>query len=325
MRTSVKASMEKYYYVQVSIPLNLQEEIDAQALSDWSCTGIEDFSIDEATVDAILGERSYSGGDIPDEQIFEVEGRVQTDTSLKKYYFDSSSLANAFMTYLKSMQVDGSHLIEKEAKDWNEEWKKNFSSIVVSENLKIVPEWEKKENQGPHNLYIYPGMGFGTGSHETTFLCLKFYEELGSNKIDTCMDFGCGSGILGLAVYLKNKTKRNCLYDIDESAIENTKQNIELNNFKPEDFEIYLPHTYAQIAGEKFDLVFANILQQTLIQERKKIFNHLKKNSILILSGLLRGQEVEVIEDYQSHDPNLELVEVKTKGDWLALMMRKNQ
>ena len=168
-------------------------------------------------------------------------------------------------------------------------------------------------------------MGFGTGSHETTFLCLKFYEELGSNKIDTCMDFGCGSGILGLAVYLKNKTKRNCLYDIDESAIENTKQNIELNNFKPEDFEIYLPHTYAQIAGEKFDLVFANILQQTLIQERKKIFNHLKKNSILILSGLLRGQEVEVIEDYQSHDPNLELVEVKTKGDWLALMMRKNQ
>lgn len=321
---SVKACMDKYYYVQVSIPLNLQDEIDAQALEDWGCTGIEDFSIDEATVDAILGDRSYSGGDIPDDQIFEVEGKVQTDKSIKKYYFEGPSHGRAFMTFLKSNQIDGSHLIEKETKDWNEEWKKNFGAIEVSSSLKIVPEWEKDQSQGEGHLYIYPGMGFGTGSHETTFLCLKFFEEMNSTEVNSCLDFGCGSGILGLAVYLKKKMESISLYDIDSSAIENTIQNIDLNDFDRSCFELYLPKNYSHLKSKKFDLVFANILQQTLMQERANIIDHLAPGSTLILSGLLRGQEDEVIQGYRAFDENITLVKTESKGDWVAVMLRMN-
>ena len=313
--------MDKYFYVQVSIPLKLQDEVDALALSDWGCTGIEDFSIDEATVDAILGERSYSGGDIPDDQIFEVEGKVQTDKSLKKYYFESASAGKAFITFLKSRHIDGSHLIEKETRDWNEEWKKNFSAIEVSKDLSIIPEWEKGESSSAGELYIYPGMGFGTGSHETTYLCLKFFEEMNSQNIKNCMDFGCGSGILGLAVYLKQKIESICLYDIDPSALENARQNIELNNFPENVFQLLLPSNYDSVAGKKFDLVFANILQQTLLSEKKHILAHIKAGTKLILSGLLRGQELEVIEAYQDSMGELEVVEIKTKGDWVAVLM----
>lgn len=313
--------MEKYYYVQVAIPLNLQVDIDAIAMSSLGCTGVEDFSIDEPLVDEILGEKSYSGGDIPEQEILNVEKVVQTDTSLKKYYFQSQQECVAFQKFLEKNEITISHIIEKEVKDWNEEWKKNFSTIKVSDDLHIVPAWEKSEDAKAGELYIYPGMGFGTGSHETTYLCLKFLDNIKQKHINNCIDFGCGSGILGLAVHLERKISDIVLFDIDPQALTNTEQNIELNAFGPDNFKAILPEEYKTYVGKKYDLVFANILLQTLISEASDIQSHLKDGSVLILSGLLKGQEQEVLDYYHKTCPNLELREIAGKGDWIAILM----
>lgn len=313
--------MEKYYYVQVAIPLNLQVDIDAIAMDSLGCTGVEDFSIDEALVDEILGEKSYSGGDIPEKEILNVEKVVQTDSSLKKYHFNSQQECVEFQKFLEKNEITTSHIIEKEVKDWNEEWKKNFSTIEVSASLKIVPAWEKEESSKSGELYIYPGMGFGTGSHETTYLCLKFLENIKDREIKNCMDFGCGSGILGLALHLERNISDVVLFDIDPQALTNTDQNIELNAFDPSSFKAVLPEEYKTYVGKKYDLVFANILLQTLISEASDIQSHLEDGSILILSGLLKGQEEEVLEYYNRTCPNLNLIEVAGKGDWIAILM----
>src|SRR5690606_13881372 len=116
--------------------------------------------------------------------------------------------------------------------------------------FRVVPSWEKGGDE-TGNLYIYPGMGFGTGGHETTFLCLKLYKKY---VIETklCLDFGCGSGILGLATFLFNKNNAVDLFDIDESALENSKQNIELNHFSARNFNLLLP-TQEIVIKKKYD------------------------------------------------------------------------
>lgn len=312
--------MENYYYVQCSIPLELQDLFDARAMDEFECLGIEDFSLDEPAVDQLLGEKSYSGGDIPEEEIFKVEKSMQDSGVIKKYYFQTKNQCENFHKELIRENIKGAHILEKEVRDWNEEWKKNFSAIDVFDGLKIVPSWEKKSlKQG--ELYIYPGMGFGTGSHETTYLCLKYLENLDYYKFKNCLDFGCGSGILGLALYMLNREVKVDLYDIDQQALDNAKQNIDLNEYGESSFQYLLPKNYSEIVEKKYELVFANILLKTLKLESNHIISHLKSNSILILSGLLRGQEEEVIEYYQSKEPLLVVREKSFKGDWAAVLM----
>ena len=188
--------MSKYYYLQGSVKAELADEIDHIACAEYAATGVEDFSIDEAKVDSILGERSYSGGDVPESVIFEVEDTLNTEGLLKKYYFNSKEEAIEFQNYLNT-HGQKLELIESEVEDWNEEWKKTYAPILVSEELEIIPSWNKEDysSLAKNQIYIYPGMGFGTGSHETTFLCLKLYTKYLNNRFKTCLDFGCGSGI----------------------------------------------------------------------------------------------------------------------------------
>lgn len=309
-----------YYYVQVAIPLESHEQFDSTAMSEFHSTGIEDFSLDEPTVDKILGEKSYSGADIPRSEIINVEKVYRSQNSIKKYYFGSRKDATNFISFLNSANIRGAHLLEQPEKDWNEEWKKNFSAIDVDANLRIVPAWEKGEDVKENELFIYPGMGFGTGSHETTYLCLKKLCEL-NRTVKRCFDYGCGSGILGLATKKFNPKAEVHLYDIDQQALDNCKQNIELNEMSQEGIRLFLPDTLEDSAP--FDLVFANILQNILLLEKHKIYAKVAAGGDLILSGLLRGQDEEVVESYEQSFLDLKLVAREYKGDWSAVHFKK--
>ena len=315
--------MNKYYYLEVPANTDFDGEICELSHEKYECLGIEEFSIDEPRVDEILGDRSYSGADLPLDVINEVDATVNVDSCFKKFYFASKAQAEKFqLELINSYQLE-TQIIEKEEQDWNAEWKKSYNTIVIDEDLSIIPAWEQtpENKQDKNKVFIYPGMGFGTGNHETTFLCLqsaqKYKKKL--NKEARCLDFGCGSGILGIAVN-KLYGMRGDLYDIDQDAINNCLQNIELNSLRGEDFSLLLPPERNKLEN-KYELVFANILQNVLLSEKDYLANSLKDNGVLILSGLLKGQEDEIIKQYQKENSFLSHVITYTKGDWVAVEM----
>ena len=219
--------MQNYYIIEIKNPLSINnwDEIEALSFLKFDSTGVEDFSLEEDKVDEILGERSYSGADIPLSVIEEVEQRISSEDLIsKKVYFSTKEDALGFKEYILENFKIYSEFYEVAGQDWNEQWRKNFKPIKVNDEFEIVPSWEKEtySSSTDHKLYIYPGMGFGTGNHETTFLCLALILKTKKiNETKTCLDFGCGSGILGLALRLYNSKIKLDLYDIEQEALDN--------------------------------------------------------------------------------------------------------
>lgn len=294
--------------------------IEARAHEEFGTLGIEEFSLSEAEVDEILGERSYSGGDLPQEVLDEVEGKVLDKPNNYRFFFDSSDNAENFHSYVNNNFLCEAQLEEKGVEDWNAEWKKHYSPIRVSDALEIIPAWSKEYNSSAkEKIFIYPGMGFGTGSHETTFLCLKlFTERLLGEKIEQVLDFGSGSGILGLSVFKFYPEAKVDFYDIDEEANKNCFQNAETNNLQDHAFRLLLPEVRDYLKPE-YDLVFANILESILMLEIDALITHTKLNGHLILSGLLKHQAQGIIDEYSKK--GMKLLEHSIKGDWAALLM----
>jgi ribosomal protein L11 methyltransferase len=320
---------EENFYFEFAIPqrfISDSVQLEKVAFSHNS-SGMEEFSLVESQVDEILGERSYSGGDLPVSVLDEVEATITNQNEkLFKVYFLTEKDALCFQKEIEECFNYLPEVSKKEIQDWNDEWRKHYNPIWISEELEIVPAWDNSHDSNSRKqLYIYPGMGFGTGSHETTYLCLKsFVEQRNRVEYKRCLDFGCGSGILGLAIQLFNSTCTLDLYDIDPEAINNCIQNIELNKFEQNPINLYGPDKKESIQGQ-YDIVFANILLNVLLFERDLIVNSVAPKGILILSGLLKGQEVEVIKNYQNYNSDLILISVDQKNDWVSVTFEKNQ
>lgn len=306
--------------------VQLANGINAYALEDFGCDGIEEFSLEEARVDQILGERAYSGGDIPESLIDEVEAAtIDQEAFTYKYFFyqnDFEENSSNFVFFIKENYPElPLFTAQKNIEDWNAEWKKFYTPIIVSERLEIIPEWLKdsREHSSAQKVYIYPGMGFGTGTHETTYLCLSLFDKITDElKVGTsCLDFGCGSGILGIAA-LKIKHMPTLFCDIDKSALDNCVQNLVLN-FEGENLEGSKLVIRERYTPAKFELVFANILEHVLILEKEVILDSLQKNGFLIVSGLLNHQVETIVSQYSS----LEKVAVVSKNDWSAILFKR--
>jgi ribosomal protein L11 methyltransferase len=296
--------------------------IENRAVKEFDTIGIEEFSLNESEVDEILGERSYSGGDLPLEVLKEVEEKVLGGPINYRFFFAHQKNAEEFMLFVKNECLCESQIEENKSEDWNANWKKHYSPIQVNESLEIVPSWEKDHKAlSNQQIYIYPGMGFGTGSHETTFLCLKFFtEDVLKTKITNCLDFGSGSGILGLSVFKFFPEASVDFYDIDPEANKNCYQNAEINNLQDKSFRLLLPE-FRQKLGKNYDLVFANILESILLHEKDSLISHTKPGGFLILSGLLRHQALAVVESYSVE--GMKLIRQQEKGDWVALLFNR--
>lgn len=301
------------------------EHLNEVALNSFHVDGIEEFSIDEPVVDEILGERAYSGGDIPTEVISEVEAEVKTrDKVSYRYYFFNGDLKRAedFCNYIEENHNDIEVTCEQqEFSDWNEEWKKHYAPIEVTDNLRVVPEWFKEDNHKDEetNIYINPGMGFGTGEHETTYLCLKLYDSVIAKvkKDGLCLDLGCGSGILGIGAIKKNGMQVDFV-DIDPAALDNCHENLKLNFYedKLNGHRLVIRDRYE--VTEKYQLVFANILEHVLISEKETILTSLDKEAFLVLSGILNEQVENILNEYSG----LTHIKTESKGDWSAILLQ---
>jgi len=203
-------------------------------------------------------------------------------------------------------------------RDWNESWKKKFQPIDVGEGLTIIPPWENTK-RGRINLIIDPGMAFGTGHHETTMRCLMLIERL-SKKIITkkgFLDVGTGTGILAIAA-----SKLGFDYvlglDIDPLAIDASKRNVKSNSLT----NIEIKCEGLKYIERSFDFIVANLLANTLIELSPEIVSHLNASGIIVFSGIIDGQEHDVIKEYEKY--NLNFTEKIIDGRWVTLVAGLN-
>jgi len=216
--------------------------------------------------------------------------------------------------------------------DWKEAYKLHFKPWHYK-NFKFVPSWEKEiSDVESSNLIISidPGMAFGTGTHETTRLCLEFLidqysfqREVSPNS--SLIDIGCGSGILAITA-AKLGFKKILGIDNDYDAIENAFLNSKKNCLS--DSITFKQIELAKVTNSHYQCVIANIQADVLLLNSSVIINLLRyQNSSLILSGILNYEVEHVIKAYQkdltSHGLNCKVVE-KSLGEWSALLFLIN-
>ncbi|WP_429156459.1 50S ribosomal protein L11 methyltransferase [Aeromonas veronii] len=202
-----------------------------------------------------------------------------------------------------------------EDKDWVREWMDHFHPMQFGERLWICPSWRDVPNPDAVNVMLDPGLAFGTGTHPTTALCLQWLDGLELTG-KTVVDFGCGSGILGIAA-LKLGAARVIGIDIDPQAIQASRDNAARNGVADQ-IELYLPADQPQ--DVEADVVVANILAGPLRELAPLIAGHGKPGSLMALSGVLESQAPELETIYGQW---FEMDPTAVKEEWCRLSGRK--
>ncbi|MFM5577882.1 50S ribosomal protein L11 methyltransferase [Aeromonas veronii] len=203
-----------------------------------------------------------------------------------------------------------------EDKDWVREWMDHFHPMQFGERLWICPSWRDVPNPDAVNVMLDPGLAFGTGTHPTTALCLQWLDGLDLTG-KTVVDFGCGSGILGIAA-LKLGAARVIGIDIDPQAIQASRDNAARNGVADQ-IELYLPADQPQ--DVEADVVVANILAGPLRELAPLIAGHGKPGSLMALSGVLESQAPELETIYGQW---FEIDPTAVKEEWCRLSGRKH-
>ena len=175
--------------------------------------------------------------------------------------------------------------------DWVKLTQSQFDPIHVSERLWITPTWHEAPTDGSINIELDPGLAFGTGSHPTTFLCLRWLDA-NMPQGAAILDYGCGSGILAITA-AKLGAGKVVGVDIDKQAIRASHDNAAQNQVS---IEVYLPD--AQPEGQ-FDVVVANILANPLRMLGQMLAGRVKTDGQIVLSGILAEQVEEISALYQ--------------------------
>jgi ribosomal protein L11 methyltransferase len=203
-----------------------------------------------------------------------------------------------------------------EDKDWEREWMDSYHPIQFGQRLWVCPSWRDIPDPDAVNLMLDPGLAFGTGTHPTTALCLEWLDSIDcQNK--TIIDYGCGSGILGIAGLLLGANKMVGI-DIDPQAVQATQANAERNQIEADRIEVKLPPYESDLQAE---VVVANILAGPLAHLADTISALVATNGQLALSGILSNQAQEVIDAYS---PWFTIDSVVEKEDWIRIVGTKN-
>ena len=202
-----------------------------------------------------------------------------------------------------------------EDKDWEREWMKNYHAIRCGERLWICPSWQQPPEPDKINLMLDPGLAFGTGTHPTTFMCMQWIDEQDFKDLYV-VDYGCGSGILGIATLLMG-AKKVIGVDIDPQALLATTENAKRNNLSDDAMPVFLPKDCPTIQA---DIVLANILAGPLAELAPALNDMTKLGGKICLSGILAIQSDTVKQAYAAwfdFDP------VTTQEEWVRLTATK--
>lgn len=316
-------------WIKLSIH-TLTEGIEALCGKLYS-VGICGFEIEDANDFNDFLENSTQYWDYVDDSLME---RASSPTYVKVYITDNETgheqyaLIKQALAELKasdtegifgSLEISADNIKEQ---DWAENWKQYYKPLTVGEKILIVPEWETAENtDGKVVFTINPGMSFGTGTHQSTQLCIESLEKH-INKGDSVLDLGCGSGILSIIAHLLG-ADHSLAIDIDPNATkiaaENAQKNgIDLNKYQTLAGNVLTDeHVTAAVNREKYDIILANIVADVICGLCPTAKQSLKDGGVFITSGII----LERIDDVVSALKNagFEICDIKEKGEWASI------
>lgn len=296
--------MSNYYELKISINPEIEDIVSDICFSNLDCEGV------------VLAEETYK----------DLVMTATTEGTLRVFLTDIDKnpieILKTERELLKSRGFTDEELgsweitlDEKENQDWSKKWKEKWTVTHVTDRIAVVPSWltyTPKENE--ITIILDPGCAFGTGTHQTTQLCMKALEKY-LKQGDTMADIGTGSGILTiLAKKLGASTVYGC--DNDETVIDVCKENAEINGVKCT-FELKT----ADKLSEKFDFVCANILHNVLFEIMGDLKNIMKDNAKLSLSGILNEKKDIVLEAIKRE--NLKIIDTIEQDQWISYVVTK--
>jgi ribosomal protein L11 methyltransferase len=286
-------------------------------------------STDERSADLIsgalldLGALSASLEDEGNQPLFEPkpgETPIWHNTrviALFESVVDLESLRNALIEAVGRDRFTGWEVEVIEDQAWERAWLEHFRPMCFGSKLWIVPTgFEEPSGEDAVCVHLDPGLAFGTGTHPTTALCLAWLDQH-PPKNRTVIDFGCGSGILGIAAVLLGAQQALCV-DIDPQALVATRDNADKNHVaaKIECFDT------TTLPSAKVDVVLANILANPLIELAPRLADLVKTGGSIVLSGVLQEQAAAVKSAYQAY---FEMDEPTYSEDWARLTGRRSR
>ena len=297
-------SKEQYYELKITINPDMEDEISNMCFETFDCDGV------------ILEEEAYK----------DLEMISTTKGTLKAFIKDNENISERLQNAKKIMLANGFSekdlgswefsVTKIENEDWSKKWKEKWDVTHVTDKITVVPTWiDYKPKENEIIIELDPGCAFGTGTHQTTQLCMKHLEKYMVKNSDVA-DIGMGSGILSI---LAKKLGANYVYgcDIDETVIQTAIDNAILNKCSDIIFEL----NTADNVTKKFDFVCANILHNVLAEIMGDLKNLMKDDAYLSLSGILDEKKPVVIEAINNN--NLNIIEELHQDQWTSFVVKK--
>lgn len=301
-----------YYELRLQINPEMEDIISEIFFDNFDCEGVvlaeetykdlEMVSTTEGTLKVFL-RNEY--GDSYDDLLYDVENVLD----LSREEFLSRGLTDEELGSWEFV------LEEKKSEDWSKKWKEQWDVTHVTEKIAVVPDWlEYTPKKDEVIIKLEPGCAFGTGTHQTTQLCMKALEKYMPQNARVA-DIGMGSGILSI---LAKKLGASYVYgcDNDDTVIDVAKENALKNNVECT-FELGT----ADKISEKFDFICANILHFVLAEIMGDLKKIMKTGAIMSLSGILYEKRNMVIEAYERE--GLELIEEIQQDQWTSFVVRR--
>lgn len=296
--------MNNYFELQIKINPDIEDIVSEFCFEMLPCEGVvlaeeaykdlEMISTTEGTLKVFLTEDPKNLSDILKQERELLKSRGLSDEELGSWEYVISNKPN---------------------EDWSKKWKEKWDITRVTDKIVIVPDWlEYSPKVDEVVIRLEPGCAFGTGTHQTTQLCMKAIEK-NMQKGAKVADIGMGSGILAICA---KKFGASYAYgcDNDETVIDVAKENAIKNNAECS-FEL----NTADKVNEKFDFVLANILHNVLAEIMGDLKNIMNDNAIMVLSGILDEKKPVVLDAIKKY--NLHLIEEAHQDQWVALIVRK--
>lgn len=238
-----------------------------------------------------------------EENLNELEGLIKEKLDFISKFLDTGEGYNGYS--------------EVDEEDWATSWKKYYKPLHITDRVVIKPSWENYEkNDNEIIIELDPGMAFGTGTHETTKMCAELIQRY-IKKGDTALDVGCGTGILSI-IASKLGAKEITAVDIDDIAVKITKENCGMNGAG--NTVTAFAGTLKDVKPFRYDMVFANIIANVIIDIANIMNCYLKPGGYFITSGIIRERKQEVIEAYQGQGFSIEtIIEM---GEWVAISFK---
>ena len=296
--------MNNYFELKISINPEIEEIVSDICFSNFACEGVVLAEEDWKDLEMTATTRGTLKVFLTELNCNPIEILKTEREILKSRGFTDEELGSWEIT-----------LDEKENQDWSKKWKEKWTVTHVTEKIAVVPSWleyQAKENE--ITITLDPGCAFGTGTHQTTQLCMKAIEKY-LKKGDSIADIGTGSGILAICA---KKFGASDAYgcDNDETVIDVCIENAKINGINDIIFELKT----ADKLTTQYDFVCANILHNVLAEIMGDLKNIMKPQGKMVLSGILNEKKPIVLDAIERE--NLKIVETIYQDQWVAFVVK---